>query len=114
MKNQAKAIVERLEEGEEVMMTVVHLSEVTNIVEDGLGLEKSLGFLAWIIAKENIKVQPVTLEDYETALAVAKDHDISANDALAYSIMKRHSLTQAYSFDKHFNQLADIERLPFS
>jgi len=112
VKDEAKAIVERIEGGEEVAMTTAHLSEVVNIIETGLGLEKSLGFLAWVITKDNIQVYPVAIEQYEKAMPIAKDNGISANDALAYGIMKTHGLTEIYSFDRHFNQLRDIIRLP--
>ena len=112
VKDEAKAIVERIEGDEEVAMTTAHLSEVVNIIETGLGLEKSLGFLAWVITKDNIQVYPVAIEQYETAMPIAKDNRISANDALAYAIMQIHGLKEIYSFDRHFNQLKGIIRLP--
>jgi len=112
VKDEAKAVVERIDEDEEVTMTTAHLSEVVNIIETGLGLQKSLGFLAWIITKENIKVYPTAIEHYETAMPFAKDKRISANDALAYLSMKTHGLREIYSFDKHFDQLKDVIRLP--
>lgn len=112
VKDEAKTIVKRIERGEDVAMTTVHLSEVVNIIETGLNLQKSLGFLAWIITSENIKVHPVSAEDYESAMPLAKDSNISANDALAYLSMKTHKLKEIYSFDKHFDKLKDVIRLP--
>lgn len=112
VKDEAKAIVERIEGDEEVAMTTAHLSEVINIIETGIGLQKSLGFLAWIITKKNIKVYPVAVEHYETAMPLAKDRRISANDALAYLSMKAHRMEEIYSFDKHFDQLKDVVKLP--
>ncbi|MBS7611201.1 type II toxin-antitoxin system VapC family toxin [Candidatus Bathyarchaeota archaeon] len=112
VKDESKIIVKRIEEGEEVATTTVHLSEVVNIVESGLGLQRSLGFLSWVITKDNIKVYPITVEDYEAALPIAREKDVSANDALAYITMKTHGLTEIYSFDKHFNRLKDIVKLP--
>lgn len=111
-KDESKAIVKRIEEDEEVAMTSAHLSEVVNIIEDALGLQKSLGFLAWAITRENIEVYPISKEHYETAVSLAKEKSISANDALAYILMKKHGLTEIYSFDKHFTQLKDITKLP--
>lgn len=112
IKDEAKSIVKRIEQDEEVATTTAHLSEVLNIIETGLSLQKSLGFLAWIITKKSIKVYPIAEEHYETALPLAKENKISANDALAYLSMKMHRLDEIYSFDKHFNQLKDIVRLP--
>jgi len=112
VKDESKAIVKRIEDGEEVAMTTVHLSEVVNIVESGLGLQRSLGLLSWAIAKDNIRLHPTIIEDYETAFPTARENGISANDALAYLSMKAHSLTEIYSFDKHFDQFKDIIKLP--
>ena len=112
VKDEAKAIVRRIEEGEEVATTTVHLSEVVNIIETGVSLQRSLGFLAWVITSENVRVYPVTVEDYEGALLIAKDNNISANDALAHLSMKAQRLREIYSFDKHFDQIKDIIRLP--
>jgi predicted nucleic acid-binding protein len=36
---------------------------------------------------------------------------VSANDALAYLLMKEHGLDEVYSFDRHFDQL-DVTRIP--
>jgi len=112
VKDEAKAIVKSLEGAEEVAMTTVHLSEVVNILETGLSLQESLGFLTWIITSQNIKVYSVTLEDYESAMPLAKENNISANDALAYLSMKTHGIREIYSFDKHFDKLEEIIRLP--
>jgi len=112
IKKEAQTIVKEIEAGEEVALSATHLSEVVNIVETSLGLEKSLGFLAWVVTKDNIEVYSVGLGHYETSLPLAKENEISANDALAYLFMKSYGLKEIYSFDKHFNQLKDIVRLP--
>ena len=112
VKEGSKEIVARIEEGEEVAMTAVHLSEVINIVESGLGLRRSLGLLAWAISKENVVVYPTTMVDYEGALPLAGDKGISTNDAIACLSMRAHGLNEIYTFDRHFDQIEDITRLP--
>lgn len=114
VKRESKEIVGRIEEGERVAMTTVHLSEVINIVESGLGLQESLGFLAWAISKANVEVHPTAMDDYEGSLALARKSGVSANDALAYLLMRSIGLREIYSFDGHFDQLRDIARLPSS
>lgn len=104
--------MKKIENGEEVGMSTTHLSEVVNVIETGLGLERSLGFLAWVVTKENIEVYSVSLGHYETSIPLAKENEISANDALAYLFMKSYGLKEIYTFDKHFDQLKDIARLP--
>ncbi|MEM3666809.1 MAG: type II toxin-antitoxin system VapC family toxin [Candidatus Bathyarchaeia archaeon] len=112
IKDEAKEIVKRIEEGEEVAITVVHLSEIVNILETGLGIKESLGFLAWIVTSENVKVYSVDKSNYEAALLLAREKEISANDALAYSFTKAHGIGEIYTFDKHFKKLVDIKSLP--
>ena len=76
IKEQAKNIIKSIEEGEEEVATsTVHLSEIINIIEASLGLEKSLGFLAWIITTDNIEVYSVGLGHYETSLLLPKKQE---------------------------------------
>jgi predicted nucleic acid-binding protein len=112
IKEKAKTIVKSIEEGEEVATSTVHLSEIVNIIEATLGLEKSLGLLAWIITMDNIEIYSVGLGHYEASLPLAKEKGISANDAIAYLFMKSYGLNEIYSFDKHFDLLKDIARIP--
>lgn len=104
--------MKRIEGGEEVAMSTTHLSEIVNVIETSLGLEKSLGFLAWVVTMDNIEVYSVGLGHYETSLPLAKENEISANDALAFLFMKSYGLKEIYSFDKHFDRLKGIVRLP--
>jgi len=112
IKEEAQDIVKKIEAGEEVAMSTTHLSEVVNVIETSLGLKKSLGFLAWVITMDNIEIYSVGLGHYETSLPLAKENEISANDALAYLFMKSYGLKEMYSFDKHFDRLKDIVRMP--
>lgn len=111
IKEEAQRIIKLVDEGEEVATTAVHISEVVNIVESGLGLQRSLGLLAWAVSKPNIHVYPVTVESYERALPLAQERGVSANDALAYLSMRDSGIAEVYTFDKHFDKL-DIDRLP--
>lgn len=112
IKEEAQAIVKRIEDGEEVAMSTAHLSEVVNVIEAGLSLENSLGFLAWVLTMDNIEVYSVGLGHYETSLPLAKENGVSADDALAYLFMRSYGLKEIYSFDKHFDRLKDIVKLP--
>lgn len=112
VKEEAQAIVKVIEGGEEVAMSTVHLSEVVNVIEAGLGLQKSLGFLAWVLSMDNIEVYSVGLGHYEKSLLIANESEVSVNDALAYLFMKSYGLKEIYTSDKHFDQLKDIVRLP--
>ena len=112
IKEEAQEIVKRIEGGDDVAMSVSHLSEVVNVIETGLGLQKSLGFLAWVATMGNIEVYSVGLGHYESSLPLAEENKISANDALAYLFMRSYGLGEIYSFDKHFDGLKGIVKLP--
>jgi len=111
IKNTAKKIVSRINEGEEVAMSVVHFSEVCNVLEDYLPLEESLEMERGLLFRDNIVIHEVSEEDYIEALLTADDHRVGANDALAYVLMKEAGLRKIYSFDKDFDAFTDIKRL---
>ena len=111
IKEQSKIILERVEQGEEVGLSVVHLSEVINILESGSGLQVAQGFLAWVISSDNVEVYPVSAEDYEVALPLSQEYAISPNDALAVNKMRSKKLVEIYSHDKHFEQIQDIRKI---
>lgn len=104
-KEKAKRILLRIEDGEEVATTVVHLSEVANILEAKVNLTKALTFIENMLLAENVKVLPVSPEDYLKALLIAKDKNVSVNDALAYLKMKELDIEEIYTFDDHFKNL---------
>jgi hypothetical protein len=111
LKGAAKRIVARVNDGEPVLTTVVHLGEVANIVEDHLPLSEALGVERALCLRENIEVAPVTRPDYIAALDVAQAHTISLNDALAYIAMRQRDVVEVYSFDHDFDRLRQVRRL---
>ena len=68
MKEAAKSIIIRVDEGsEEILTSVVHISEIVNIVEARLGLQASLRLLARILELDNVRIAGVDRSDYEKA-----------------------------------------------
>jgi len=113
IKTLAREIVCSLESGElDAIITVVHLSEILNILEDRLGLQVSLNFLELVLASENIEVIPVDFNDYQVALEIAKRYAVSANDALAYIKMHKKKIEEIFTFDEHFRNFREIKVLP--
>jgi len=111
VKDASKKIVSRINEGEEVATSVVHFSEVCNILEDYLPFEEAFVIERGLLMRENITFHKVTEEDYLKALAIAEDHQVGANDALAYVIMKETGLRKIYSFDRDFDRFKDVTRV---
>ena len=111
LKESAKKIVQRINEGEKVLMTVVHFSEVANILEDIAPLNVALEIEEAILLKKNIIVKGISRDDYLDAIDIARNYGVGLNDALAYSVMKKHEIMEIYSFDKDFDKIPGIKRI---
>ena len=111
VKRAASAIVDRVEKGERVITSVVHLSEILNVVEAKLGLERALQLLENFLTMGNIEVLGVAREGYEEALLLASRYAISPNDGLAISLSRGKATKEIYSFDRHFDKAQDVVRI---
>ena len=103
-KTAAKEIFLRVNAGEPVTTTTVHLSEVANVLEDAAGISFAGDLLLAILTKPSINVEPVSADDYRESIRLARKSAISINDALAVLIMERQGIREIYTFDRHFKQ----------
>ena len=110
IKDAAKKIVSRINEGEKVVTSVVHFSEVCNILDDYLPIEEALLVEKGLLFRENILICEVSKDDYLKAISVTEDQSVGVNDALAYVLMKKMAIQTVYSFDKDFDTFAGIRR----
>ncbi|GAB6286584.1 MAG: type II toxin-antitoxin system VapC family toxin [Methanoregula sp.] len=104
-KTAAKEIFLRVNAGEPVTTTTVHLSEVANVLEDAAGISFAADLLSAILTKPTINVEPVSADDYRESIRLAQKSAISINDALAVLIMERQGIREIYTFDRHFKQV---------
>ena len=111
IKEAAKKIVSRINEGEKVATSVVHFSEVCNILDDYLPIGEALLIEKGLLFRENILVCEVSKDDYLKAISVTEDQQVGVNDALAYVLMKKEAIQTVYSFDKDFDAFTDIRRI---
>lgn len=111
MKAHAQAIIRRIQEGENVTTSTVHISETANILERRFPLSRARYVASQIIQSQNIEILPVDRLHYEAALAASERHDLGLNDALAYTLIKEKRIDAIYSFDKDFDKLPGIRRL---
>jgi predicted nucleic acid-binding protein len=111
IKEAAKKIVARISVGEEVVTSVVHFSEICNVIDDYMPFGEALALEKGLLLLENIQIHEVTQDDYLNAVSISEQHQVGINDALAYVVMKKFELAKLYSFDKHFDCFSDIERL---
>ena len=103
-KTAAKEIFLRVNEGEPVMTTTVHLSEVANVLEDAAGIGFACDLLSVVMAKPSIEVRPVSADDYRESIQRAQKYSVSINDALALMVMEEQGIDEIYTFDRHFER----------
>jgi predicted nucleic acid-binding protein len=105
-KTAAKEIFLRVNEGEPVITTTVHLSEVANVLEDAAGIGFACDLLAAVMAKPSIDVRSVSADEYRESIQRAQKYSVSINDALALIVMDQQGIDEIYTFDRHFEQAA--------
>jgi len=57
-------------------------------------------------------VFPVDAVDVERARAIVLSRPVSARDAVHVAVMERHGVSRVMSFDRHFDGILGIERVP--
>lgn len=113
MKEHAKKIISSVSQGkEEVMMTVVHLSEIVNILKHGMQLDPLVNIIRGLFMLDNVKIHGVTREAYFAATELGDDLKLEVNDALAVDVMRMNNIQEIYSFDEDFDRIEEISRLP--
>jgi predicted nucleic acid-binding protein len=111
IKDAAKKIVTRINDVEKVETSVVHFSEICNVLEDHLQIGETLNIEKSLLFQENVLIREVCEEHYLKAISIAQDLEVGVNDALAYVLMKEQGLQKVYSFDKDFDKFQDIQRI---
>jgi uncharacterized protein len=113
MKQLAKTIISNISKGrEDVMITVVHVSEAANILKHGMPQDQLTTIIRGLFMLDNIKIMDVTKDAYFAATELGEDLKLEPNDALAVDMMRQNDIAEIYSFDEHFNQIDGITRLP--
>jgi hypothetical protein len=113
MKEQAKQIITSINQGkEQIATTVVHLSEVVNILKHGMTTEQLNNLILGLFMQNNIIIQGITREQYLAASELADELKLEPNDALAVDIMKQNGIDEIYTYDEDFNNIHEITRLP--
>jgi len=112
IKEAAKAVVRRINEGEEVGLTVVQLAEIVNILERYMPLEKALQVEKFLLYAPNVEVYGVDRRICVEALKVAEERGVGLSDAIAYVVMLQNNVKEIYSFDRDFDRLEGVERVP--
>ena len=105
MKDNAKTIVTRINAGEPTVTSVVHLSEVANILEARIPLSQARSILETLVLKDSLRLLGVTPAQYQNAIVISETYNVEINDALAKLLMDAATISEIYSLDKHFDTL---------
>ncbi|KAF5430768.1 hypothetical protein C5S36_12240 [Candidatus Methanophagaceae archaeon] len=111
MKERSKEIIRKINGGEEVITTVVHLLEVSNILKRALSLADLHSLLIGLYSLGNVRIVDTTTEVYLGAIELMSELKIDPNDCLAAEVMRREDISEIYSFDKGFDAVNGIIRV---
>jgi len=113
MKDQAKEIIRRVSSGkEQVTTTVVHVSEIVNILKNGMPQEQLTSLILGLFMLDNVRILDVTKDTYFAAAEIGNDLKLEPNDALAIDTMRQNGIHEIYTFDEHFSNIDGIIKLP--
>ena len=104
-------LVPRVSEGEAVVTSAVHFSEVANVLEDWMGLEAAQAVERGLCARETVEILPVARGDLLDALSTGSEVGVGTTDALAAVLMRDRGLRDIYSFDRDFDRFEDLRRV---
>ena len=109
MKKQSQEILSSISQGKEnVITTVVHLSEIANILKHGLPQTQLITLIRGLYMLDNLTIKGITAEEYFSAAELGEDLNLEPNDALAVDTMRQTGTTGIYTFDEHFNKIEGI------
>jgi predicted nucleic acid-binding protein len=113
MKEQAKKIITDVSQGrEQTITTIVHVSDIVNILKHGMPPEKLTDVIRGLLMLDNITVQGVSKEAYFAANELGDDLKLETNDALAIDVMKSNNVTEIFTFNEDFDRVEGIIRIP--
>lgn len=113
MKDKSKKIIEGINNGKiEVLTSVVHLSEVSNILKRSLSIEELTSLIETLYSLDNVAISDVTANDYLIAVEMGEELGLDPNDALAVHLMQENTASEIYSFDEDFEKIEGVVRLP--
>ncbi len=113
MKDNSKKIIEGINNGQiEAMTSVVHLSEVSNILKRSLSIVELVSLIETLYSLDNVVISDVTAGDYLIAAEMGEELKLDPNDALAVHLMQENAVSEIYSFDEGFEKIEGVTRLP--
>jgi len=111
IKEHARGIVRRVNEGEPVVTSSVHIAEVANLLEAWMPLSDAHTIQRGLLTRESVAILAVVRQDLVEALTLAVQRGVGVTDALAATLMARGGLREIYSFDRDFDRIGGVRRI---
>jgi uncharacterized protein len=112
LKRRARSIIKRInDDKEKVMTSLVHVSEIANILGARISVQVTCDIISSILNLENLEIVEPSKKEYESAIEESRLHNIGVNDALAWILMRRAGISEIYSFDGDFDEIENLKRL---
>ena len=109
MKEEAKEMIDRVNRGEErVLTSVVHISEMADILKRKMTITELAELVSGVLMNDSIQVEGVTAADYLGAAEAASELGVGPNDSLAVRLMRSHGVQEVYTFDR----VEGVKRVP--
>ena len=99
-----------VEEGEPVVTTPAHISEVANILESRVSHPLAATILQTIQGLNALTVHTLTGDHVKAATTLSQRLRLGFNDTLAFLIMKELGTEEIYSFDRDFDEIPGVTR----
>lgn len=111
IKKDARNIVNRINEGEPCVTSVVHFSEIANLLEEYMPLTEAIEVERALSLRDTVRIERLERRDCLEALSEAEETKIGLSDSMAILLMKKLGISEVYSFDHDFDKVAGIKRL---
>jgi uncharacterized protein len=112
LKRRARSIVRRIsEEKEEAITSLVHISEIANVLEARAGIEETCDIILGLLALSNLRIVEPSKKTYESAVEDSRTYRIGINDSLAWVLMQEEGISEIYSFDSDFDSIQHLKRI---
>lgn len=112
LKRKARGIIKRINENQEnVITSLVHVSEIANILGARASVQETCDIISAILSLSNLRVVEPSKKMYESAVEDSRNNSIGINEALAWIIMKEEDISEIYSFDSDFDAIKNLTRL---
>ncbi len=107
----SKAILERIEKGEETATSLAVIQEVVDWLEYNNRKKEVGSFIVAVNSYLAMSKLSMTWDDFVTVLGDVDEHRIDFVDALTLRMMKKNKMSEIYSNDKDFDRVKWIKRV---